>query len=201
MFCGGSRESTPAFRNSRRPTRFQPRRRLVDWQVYRQDAQLILQLLLEKRFPKIWVPSGENRDLRQLLWHRHRMERARTRIMNQLQALALNQGLRCKKGLWREHGRQQLEAFRLAPWASRRRHDLLERMGRLNPTIAELTQAIEQEAQPSRRKQEGRPPRGVWRCPVCSRFTASSNSSWPAPLAPAHRELDQGDCGRQRTVG
>lgn len=113
----------------------------------RQDAQLILQLLLENRFPKIWVPSAENRDLRQLLWHRHRMVQARTRIMNQLQSLALNQGLRCKKRLWRKHGRQQLEAFRLAPWASRRKRDLLELMDRLNPTIAELTQAIEQEAE------------------------------------------------------
>src|SRR5216684_1830895 len=51
----------------------------------RQDAQLILQLLLEDRFPQIWVPSWENRDLQQLLWHRHRMVQARTRIMNQLQ--------------------------------------------------------------------------------------------------------------------
>jgi hypothetical protein len=63
----------------------------------RQDAQLILRLLLEDRFPQIWVPSWENRDLRQLLWHRHRMVQARTRIMNQLQAVALNEGLRCKK--------------------------------------------------------------------------------------------------------
>ena len=30
----------------------------------RQDAQLILRLLLEDRFPHIWVPSWENRDLR-----------------------------------------------------------------------------------------------------------------------------------------
>ena len=74
------------------------------------------------------------------------MVQARTRIMNQLQAVALNEGLRCKKRLWREHGRQQLESFRLAPWASRRRRDLLELLDRLNPTIAELT-AIEQEAQ------------------------------------------------------
>src|SRR5712692_1576055 len=44
----------------------------------RQDAQLILRLLLEDRFPQIWVPSWENRDLRQLLWHRHRMVQART---------------------------------------------------------------------------------------------------------------------------
>jgi len=113
----------------------------------RQDAQLMLKLLLEDRFPRIWVPSGENRDLRQLLWHRHRMVQARTRIMNQLQAVALNEGLRRKKGLWREAGRKQLEGFRLAPWASRRRHDLLELLDRLTPTIAELTQAIEREVE------------------------------------------------------
>jgi transposase len=113
----------------------------------RQDAQLILRLLLEDRFPQIWVPSWENRDLRQLLWQRHRMVQARTRIMNQLQAVALNEGLRCKKRLWRERGRQPLESFRLAPWASRRRRDLLELMDRLNPTITELTQAIEQEVE------------------------------------------------------
>ncbi len=113
----------------------------------RQDAQLILRLLLEDRFPQIWVPSWENRDLRQLLWHRHRLVQARTRIMNQLQAVALNEGLRCKKRLWREHGRQQLESFRLAPWATRRRRDLLDLLDRLTPTIAELSQAIEQEVE------------------------------------------------------
>jgi transposase len=75
------------------------------------------------------------------------MVQARTRIINQLQAVALNEGLRCEKRLWRERGRQQLESFRLAPWASRRRHDLLELMDRLNPMIAELSQAIEQEVE------------------------------------------------------
>src|SRR5512133_2509410 len=113
----------------------------------RQDAQLILKLMLEGRFPQIWVPSWENRDLRQLLWHRHRMVQARTRIMNQLQAVALNEGLRAKKKLWRERGREQLESFRLAPWASRRRQDLLELLDRLNPTIAELNQAVDQEVE------------------------------------------------------
>ena len=113
----------------------------------RQDAQLILKLLLKDDFPQIWVPSWENRDLRQLLWHRHRMVQARTRMMNQLQAVALNEGLRCKKKLWREAGREQLEAFRLAPWANQRRGDLLELLDRLNPTIAKLTQAIEEEVE------------------------------------------------------
>jgi hypothetical protein len=47
----------------------------------RQDAQLILKLMLKDDFPQIWVPNRENRDLRQLLWHRHRMVQARTRII------------------------------------------------------------------------------------------------------------------------
>jgi len=113
----------------------------------RQDAQHILKLLLKDDFPKIWVPSWENRDLRQLLWHRHRMVQTRTRIMNQLQAVAINEGVRCKKRLWREAGRKQLESLPLAQWASRRRQDLLEVLDRINPTIAELTQAIEDEAE------------------------------------------------------
>jgi transposase len=113
----------------------------------RQDAQLILNLMLKDDFPRIWVPSWENRDLRQLLWHRHRMVQARTRIMNQLQVVALNEGLRRKKALWRGAGRQQLEGFRLAPWASRRRQDLLELLDRLNPTIEELSKAVEEEVE------------------------------------------------------
>jgi len=113
----------------------------------REDARHILKLLQKDDFPRIWVPNWENRDLRQLLWHRHRMVQTRTRIMNQLQAVALNEGLRCKKRLWGKKGRQQLESLRLAPWATRRRRDLLELLDRLNPLIAELTQAIEQEVE------------------------------------------------------
>ena len=75
----------------------------------RQDAQLLLRLLLEDRFPQIWVPDAENRDLRQLLWHRHRLVQMRTRVMNQLHVVALNEGLRRKKALWRPAGRAELE--------------------------------------------------------------------------------------------
>src|SRR5467141_2908038 len=112
----------------------------------REDARLMLKLLLEKRFPQIWVPSPENRDLRQLLWHRHRLVQMRTRIMNQLQALAMNENKCWKKRLWGERGRAELEKLSLAPWASRRRRDLLELLDRMNPTIEELTAAVEEEA-------------------------------------------------------
>jgi hypothetical protein len=51
-----------------------------------------------------------------------------------------------KKKLFSEQGRAQLEKIALAPWASRRRQELLELLDRLNPTIEELTPAVEQEA-------------------------------------------------------
>ena len=112
----------------------------------RRDALLLLRLLREDNFPQIWVPSPENRDLRQLLWHRHRLVQMRTRIMNQLQALAMNEGRRWKTKLWSAQGRAELEKLALAPWADRRRKELLELLDRLDPIIGELTKAAEQEA-------------------------------------------------------
>ena len=113
----------------------------------RQDAQLLLRLMMEGRFPRIWVPDAENRDLRQLLWHRHRLVQMRTRVMNQLHVIALNEGLRRKKALWRAAGRQELESFVLARWSSRRRQDLLDLLDQLTPKIQELTAALEAEAE------------------------------------------------------
>jgi transposase len=75
------------------------------------------------------------------------MVQMRTRVMNQLQAVALNEGVRRKKALWRPTRRIQLESLVLAPWASRRRKDLHESLDRLNPTIAELTKAVEEEVE------------------------------------------------------
>ena len=80
----------------------------------REDARLLRKLLVEDRFPRVWVPSAENRDVRQLLWHRHRLVQMRTRVMNQLQAIALNEGVRRRKGLWSQRGREQLESLTLA---------------------------------------------------------------------------------------
>ena len=113
----------------------------------RRDAEQILQLMMKDDFPRIWAPSPENRDLRQLVWHRHRLVGMRTRVMNQLQAVAMNEGIRRKKGLWTEKGRQQLESLSLMPWTTRRRQELLELLDRLDPNIDELSGAIEQEAE------------------------------------------------------
>jgi transposase len=102
--------------------------------------------MLKDDFPRIWVPSPENRDVRQLVWHRHRLVQMRTRVMNQLQAIAMNEGVRRKRGLWTQQGRAQLEALTLPPWTHRRRQELLELLDRFDPSIDELTQTIDQEA-------------------------------------------------------
>ena len=121
-------------------------RRVRKQKTDRKDAELLLKLMLEDRFPQIWVPDPENRDLRQLLWHRHRLVQMRTRIMNQRQAQAMNEGMRWKTKLWSQLGRAKFEKLSLAPWASRRRQELLELLDHMNPTIDELTAAVEQEA-------------------------------------------------------
>ena len=80
------------------------------------------------------------------VWIGDAAEMMRTRIMNQLQAVAMNEGCRWKKKLFSEKGRALLEKLSLAPWASRRRKELLELLDQLDPKIAELTTAVEQEA-------------------------------------------------------
>jgi transposase len=113
----------------------------------RRDAALLLQLLSEGRFPRIWVPTPAERDTRQLLLHRGRLVRLRTQVKNQLQALALNQGVRRQRRLWSEAGRRQLEALPLLPWTSRRREELLKLLDQLGESIAALDRAVAAEAQ------------------------------------------------------
>ena len=59
----------------------------------------------------------------------------------------LNEGVRRKKALWRPAGREQLQSLPLAPWASRRRQDLLDLLDQLTPKIQALTRALEEEVE------------------------------------------------------
>jgi transposase len=112
----------------------------------RRDAQLLVKLLDEDRFPRIWVPTPTERDARQLLLHRHKLVLMRTQVKNQLQALALNQGVQRKWKLWSAAGRKQLEALSLMPWARRRRAELLVLLDQLEAWIGELDGAVTEQA-------------------------------------------------------
>ena len=113
----------------------------------RRDAALLLQLLIEGRFPRLWTPSSEQRDLRQLLWHRYKLVRVRAQVKNELQHVALNQGLQKKRGLWSAAGQQALCGLTLPPWAGRRREDLLRLLQVLDAQIAPLDQAAREAAE------------------------------------------------------
>jgi transposase len=113
----------------------------------KRDARLLLQLLAENRFPRIWVPSREQKDLRQLLIHRHKLVRIRAQVKNGLQHLAMNQGLQKKTQLWSVAGQQALRALPLQPWASRRREDLLKMRSELDAKIDALDMAVMEAAE------------------------------------------------------
>ncbi|MGH7969814.1 MAG: IS110 family transposase [Limisphaerales bacterium] len=110
-------------------------------------AEHLLDLLLTKRFPRVWVPTPEERDLRQLLKHRDKRVGMRTSVRNQLHFLAMSQGVCRRKKLWSAAGRRELEGLKLGEWASRRRQELLELLDRLNPRIEELDEAVQAEAE------------------------------------------------------
>jgi transposase len=73
----------------------------------RRDARLLLTLLAENRFPAIWMPSTEQRDLCTLLRHRHQFVRMRTRVQHTLQSMALANGLRRGATLWSQAGQRR----------------------------------------------------------------------------------------------
>lgn len=108
----------------------------------KRDARLLVQLLAEERFPEIWVPSREQKDLRQLLIHRYKLVRIRAQVKNGLQHLAMNQGVLKKRKLWSQAGEKVLRELPLAPWASRRREDLFKVKEMLNGQIGQLDQAV-----------------------------------------------------------
>lgn len=108
----------------------------------KRDAGHILQLLIEGRFPRIWAPSSEQRDVRQLLLHRHRLVEMRTRIKTELQHVAMNRGMQKKRQLWSARGRADLEKLPLEGWTARRRGDLFDLLDMLEKQVAELDQAV-----------------------------------------------------------
>jgi transposase len=118
-----------------------PRRQKTD----KRDARHILNMLVEDRFPVVWQPPVANDELRQLVLHRCRMVRMRTRVKNQLDSMAKNEGLLSKR-VWCAMRRQEIEALPLPGWYGLRRKDLLALLDELNKRIEPLDEAVLQAA-------------------------------------------------------
>jgi transposase len=113
----------------------------------KRDAAHILKLVVEGRFPKLWTPDRGQRDLRQLVLHRHKVVEIRSRVKNELQHLSLNKGMQRKAKLWSQAGQKLLRELPLQPWASCRREDLLGLLGMLNEQVGKLDEAVRQAAE------------------------------------------------------
>ncbi len=113
----------------------------------KRDATHILKLLLEGRFPRLWAPDREQRDLRQLVLHRHKLVAMRTRVKNQLRSVALNEGIGRKPGLWSRKGQEQFRGLQLPAWTQRRRQDNLELLSDLQRRMSPLDQAVREQAE------------------------------------------------------
>jgi transposase len=111
------------------------------------DAAHILKLVVEGRFPRLWMPDRDQRDLRQLVLHRHKLVEVRSRVKNELQHLALNKGMQNKRTLWSQAGLQRLRELPLPAWASCRRADLLGLLATLDQQIGKLDRAVQQAAE------------------------------------------------------
>lgn len=113
----------------------------------KRDAGHILKLVVEGRFPRLWTPDREQRDVRQLVLHRHKLVEIRSRVKNELQHLSLNKGMQRKGRLWSQAGMQSLRELPLKPWARCRREDLLGLLAMLNQQIGKLDGAVEHAAE------------------------------------------------------
>jgi transposase len=111
------------------------------------DAAHILRLLVEGRFPRLWTPDREQRDLRQLVLHRNKLAMIRSRVKNELQQLSLNKGMQRKHKLWSAAGQKLLRGLPLKLWAARRREDLLGLLGMMNEQIGKLDAAVQTAAE------------------------------------------------------
>ena len=111
------------------------------------DARLILQLLDDGRFPRLWLPSAEDRDARRLLLHRVKTVQMRTMARNQLHALALNQGLRRGSGLWSQRGQRELAQLQLGRFSSEMRQGLMNLTKTLDERIEVLNHQVAEQAE------------------------------------------------------
>jgi len=119
-----------------------PRKQKTD----KRDARHILKLLVEDRFPAVWQAPVENEQVRQLLLHRCRLVRMRTRIKNQLDSMAKSEGLLGSRA-WSARRRQAIEALPLSGWYVERRKDLLALWDELDKRIEPLDEAVREAAE------------------------------------------------------
>lgn len=103
----------------------------------RRDAGHLMEWRAQGTFPRIWLPSAAERDVRGLLEHRHTLVQLRTPAKNGLQAVALNYGLARRRQLWALAGLTPLRQLPLREELGRLYRRLAFRQGRQKAQAAD----------------------------------------------------------------
>jgi transposase len=115
----------------------------------RRDANLILELMLKKDFPRIHRYSHESRQVLQQLRYRQRLVKLRTIVLNSLLFLASSRGMNLKGRLKSQRGQARLRQLELPAPLAQQREELLQLLGQLTEKIETAEQWLEQRAEQS----------------------------------------------------
>jgi transposase len=119
----------------------------------RRDANLILELLVRDEFPTLFRYSRESREVLRQLRYRHKLVKLRTMVVNSLQALAINAGLRLRAQLLTKGGRKQLAGLQLSAISQQQRDELVSLADELTRRIGTVEQWLQAQAKSDARVQ------------------------------------------------
>ena len=112
----------------------------------KKDANLILQLMVERRFPRLHRRSARSREILRQIGYRHKLVKMRTMAKNSVKAIALGAGLVVRSQFYSQAGRQRLEMLKLTPSVSRQAEELIELIDQLNEKIKRVEEWLKKEA-------------------------------------------------------
>lgn len=112
----------------------------------KRDANLILELMVTERFPRLQRRSALSREILRQIGYRHKLVKMRTMSKNGLKAIALGAGLVVRSQFYSQRGRAMLERLKLTPSVSRQAEELIELIDQLNKKIKRVEEWLSKEA-------------------------------------------------------
>jgi len=127
--------------------RLAPRKQKND----KRDADLILDLMISGRFPRLIRRSAHSRQVLSQIGYRHKLVKMRTMAKNSLHAISVGAGMSSRLQLHSERGRARLERLKLMPATARQVTELIELVDHLSEKVKRVEQWLRQEAAKDRR--------------------------------------------------
>jgi transposase len=117
----------------------------------RRDADLILELMMADKFPRLHRQSAQSRLVLQQLRYRHRLVKIQTMIQNSLKFMALSRGVSLRSKLTTRRGQEVMLALPLSQVLGQQRDELVNLLRELGAKIKLVQEWLEQEAEQDER--------------------------------------------------